>query len=102
MRRRYVLAPEAAIDLVKIWRYIKRQTGNEMADRVEAAIPEQIVFLAANPGAGHWRKDLTDEPVKFSLVYSYFIVYRPGKKPLQVVAVLQGRRDVEQILKDRL
>src|ERR1700683_2509443 len=102
MRRRYVLPPEAAIDLVKIWRYIKKQSGNEMADRVEAAIRGQIVFLAANPGTGHWRKDLTDEPVKFSLVYSYLIVYRPDKKPLQVVAILQGRRDVEQILQDRL
>jgi plasmid stabilization system protein ParE len=97
-----VLAPEAAIDLVKIWRYIKIQSGNEMADQVETAIREQIAFLAANPGTGHWRKDLTDEPVKFSLVYFYLIVYRPDKKPLQVVAVLQGRRDVEQILKDRL
>ncbi len=102
MRRRYVLAPEAAIDLVKIWRYIEKQSGNEMADRVEAAIRGQIDFLAANPGTGHWRKDLTDEPVKFSLVYSYLIVYRPDKKPLQVVAILQGRRDVEQILQDRL
>lgn len=97
-----MLAPEAAIDLVKIWRYIKRQSGEAMADRVEAAIREQIVFLAANPGTGHWRKDLTDEPVRFSLVYSYLIVYRPTKKPLQIVAVLQARRDVEQILKDRL
>jgi plasmid stabilization system protein ParE len=90
MKRRYVLAPETAIDLAKIWRYIKGQSGNEMADRVEAAIRQQIVFLVANPGTGHWRKDLTDEPVKFSLVYSYLIVYRPDKKPLQVVAVLQA------------
>jgi antitoxin ParD1/3/4/toxin ParE1/3/4 len=97
-----VLAPEAAIDLIKIWRYNKKQSGREMADRVEAAIREQIVFLATNPGIGHWRKDLTDEPVKFSLVYSYLIVYRADKKPLQVVAILQGRRDVEQVLKDRL
>ena len=71
MKRRYVLAPETAIDLAKIWRYIKGQSGNEMADRVEAAIRQQIVFLVANPGTGHWRKDLTDEPVKFSLVYTY-------------------------------
>jgi hypothetical protein len=48
------------------------------------------------------RKDLTADSVKFSLVYSYLIVYRPATKPLQVVAILQGRRDVEQILKDRL
>jgi len=44
---------------------------------------------------------LTDEAVKFFPIYSYLIVYRPDTKPLQVVAILQGRRDVEQILKDR-
>jgi len=73
-----------------------------MADRVESVIRERIVFLAKTPGAGHWRKNLTDEAVKFLPVYSYLIVYRPDKKPLQVVSILHGRRDVEQILKDRL
>lgn len=73
-----------------------------MADRVESVIRERIVFLAGNPGAGHWRKNLTDEAVKFFPVYSYLIVYRADTKPLQVVSILHGRRDVEQILKDRL
>ena len=102
MRERYVLAPEAAFDLVEIWRYIKKQGSLEMADRVESVIRDRIVFLAANPGAGHWRKNLTDETVKFFPVYSYLIVYRPDTKPLQVVSILHGRRDVEQILKNRL
>ncbi len=102
MRERYVLAPEAAFDLVEIWRYIKKQSSLEMADRVESVIRDRIVFLAANPGAGHWRKNLTDETVKFFPVYSYLIVYRPDTKPLQVVSILHGRRDVEQILKNRL
>jgi len=73
-----------------------------MADRVESVIRDRIVFLAANPRAGHWRKNLTDEPVKFFPVYSYLIVYRPDTKPLQVVSILHGCRDVEQILKSRL
>jgi antitoxin ParD1/3/4/toxin ParE1/3/4 len=102
VRERYVLAPEAAFDLVEIWRYIKKQSSLEMADRVESVIRDRIVFLAANPGAGHWRKNLTDETVKFFPVYSYLIVYRPDTKPLQVVSILHGRRDVEQILKNRL
>ena len=102
MRERYVLAPEAAFDLVEIWRHIKKQSSLEMADRVESVIRDRIVFLAANPGAGHWRKNLTDETVKFFPVYSYLIVYRPDTKPLQVVSILHGRRDVEQILKNRL
>ena len=73
-----------------------------MADRVESVIRDKIIFLAESPGTGHWRKDLTDQAVKFFPVYSYLIVYRPDTKPLQVVSILQGRRDVEQILKGRI
>ena len=101
MKSRYVLSPEAVTDLVSIWQYIKQETSLDMADRVEAVIKEQLVFLARNPGAGHWRKDLTNEAVRFFPVYSYLIVYRPESKPLQVVAILHGRRDVERILQKR-
>ena len=59
------------------------------------------VSLAKKPGIGRWRKDLTAEAVKFFPVYSYLIVYRPDTKPLHVVAILQGRRNVERVLKDR-
>jgi toxin ParE1/3/4 len=102
MTRRYVLAPEAALDLVEIWRYIKKEGSVEIANHVESVIRDKIVFLAKNPGAGHWRKNLTDEAVRFFPVYSYLIVYRPETTPLQVVSILHGRRDVEQLLKDRL
>lgn len=81
MSARYVLAPEA--------------------DRVESVIREKIVFLAKTPGGGHWSKHVTDEPVKFFPVYSYLIVYLPESKPLQVAAILHGRRNVPRILKSR-
>ncbi|HEX5433034.1 MAG TPA: type II toxin-antitoxin system RelE/ParE family toxin [Candidatus Angelobacter sp.] len=102
MTARYVLAPEAVSDLVEIWRYIKKKSNATVADRVESVIRERIAFLAQNPGAGHWRMNLTDKPVKFFPVYFYLIVYRPDTLPLQVVSLIHGRRDVEQILKDRL
>ena len=38
MKRRYVLAPQAARDLVQIWRYIKKESSQETADRVESVI----------------------------------------------------------------
>ena len=87
---------------VTFWRYIGKESSEEIADRVEAAIRDRIVSLAKSPGIGHWSKDLTDEAVKFFPVYSYLIVYRPDTKPLHVVAILQGRRNVERVLKDRL
>ena|SRR6266568_1342812 len=101
MTSRYVLAPEAARDLAGIWRYIKKQSSLERAERVENVIRDRIVFLAGNPNAGHWRKDLTNHEVRFFSAYSYLIVYRPETSPLQVIAVLHGRRDVERILKPR-
>jgi len=44
---------------------------------------------------------MTSQNVKFFSVYSYLIVYKPDTKPLQIVSILYGRRDVEKILKDR-
>ena len=63
-----------------------------------------FTFLPKNPGAGHWRKNRTDQPVKFfpGLLLSYLVVYRTDTKPLQVVYIIHGRRDVEQVLKGRL
>ena len=100
-KNRYVLAPEAALDLLEICKYVKDQTDVQVADRVESAVRDKIVFLTENPGAGHSRKDLTDEPVKFLSVYSYLIVYRPDTAPLQIVAVLHGHRDVASVLRER-
>jgi plasmid stabilization system protein ParE len=101
MTGRYILAPQAAQDLVEIWSYIKTESSEPTADRVESVIRDRIVFLSGSPNAGHWRRDLTDENVKFFSAYSYLIVYRPNTKPLQVVSILHGRRDVQSILRER-
>jgi len=77
--RRYILAPEAALDLVEIWRYLAKKANVEIAERVERAIRDKIVFLVSMLGTGHWRRDFTDEPVRFFAVYSYPIVYRPER-----------------------
>ncbi len=98
MTRRYVLAPQAARDLVQIWRYVKREVSREAADRVESVMRTKCVYLAGFPGAGHWRRDLTSADVRFFSVYSYLIVCRPETQPLQVVTILHGSRDVAGIL----
>ena len=101
MGERFVLASLATLDLFKIWEYIKEQASVTTADHVELAIRARIAFLAESPEAGHYRKDLTDEDVKFFPTFSYLIVYRPKTKRLQIASILHGRRDVEQLLKGR-
>lgn len=99
--RRYVLSPAAAHDLAQIWLHVKNNASVRMADRVESKIRSAIADVARTPGIGHTRRDLTDEPVQFFPVYSYLIVYRPAMKPLQIVAILHGNRNLSPILKTR-
>ena len=102
MRRRYLLSPDAVRDLAGIWHHVRKNASFEMADRVEAVIRQKFAYLSGTPGGGHWRKDLTDEPVRFFAVYSWLIVFLPDTKPLQIVAILHGHRDIATPLKDRL
>jgi antitoxin ParD1/3/4/toxin ParE1/3/4 len=102
MKRRYILAPQAARDLVQIWRYIKNESSQETADRVESVIRGKFAYLADFPQGGHWRRDLTAAEARFLAVYSYLIVYRPETKPLQIVAILHAHRDVAKILPKRV
>lgn len=102
MKARYILAPEAARDLVQIWRYVKKESGRARADQIEADIRSRCVFLAEFPGAGHTREDLTAIDVRFLSIYSYLIVYRQETHPVEVASILHGSRDVAEILTKRL
>ncbi len=101
MKSRYILAPEAARDLVQIWRYLRKESNRDTADRVESVIRSKFLGLADFPDAGHRRRDLTSAAVRFLSVYSYLIVYRPETKPVQIVAILHAHRDVAKILTKR-
>src|SRR5258708_32653282 len=102
MTRRYVLAPEAALDLVQIWRHLKKQSSVEIADHVESVIRDRIAFLAENPGAGHWRKNLTDEAGKVFPVHSDLVRSPPETTPLQNASLLPAPPHVEQTPRERI
>ena len=98
MTPRFVFTEEAETQLLKILGYLADESESA-AVRVRDAIYDAVGKLAERPGIGHTRQDLTDRPVKFWSVYSYLIVYDSESRPLTVVAVLHGARDVEPLLK---
>jgi len=70
---------------------------------VEEAIYDTCAFLAKAPLRGHRRKDLTKLPLRFWTVVrypKYLIVYDPAYKPLKVIRVFQGGKDVARELKN--
>jgi hypothetical protein len=65
MSARYVLAPQAALDLFEIWQFIEEHSSLATADHVESVIREKFVFLASSPETEHRRSNLTEHDVKF-------------------------------------
>jgi plasmid stabilization system protein ParE len=100
---KYVLTPLAKADIFEIWTYIA-ENNEEAADRVEQAIYAACAFVAEAPMRGHSRPDLTAHPLRFWTLTrypNYTVVYRPDTAPVQIVAVLHGKRNIRRILKHR-
>ena len=99
----YALTPLAKADIFDIWRYIA-DDSQDAADRVEEAIYDACALIAQGPMRGHSRPDLTSRSLRFWTLTrypNYTVVYRPETAPLQVVAVLHGKRNIQRILKQR-
>ena len=53
---------------------------------------------------GHTRPNLTPRILRFWTLTrypNYTVVYRPDTAPLQIIAVLYGKRNIRRILKQR-
>jgi plasmid stabilization system protein ParE len=100
----YVLSIHAERDLDHIWDFIAEDSV-DMADRWIGKLFEAFEALARAPGLGRKREDLTAHPVLFWTVGSYLIIYRaPGltvRRPIEIVAVTQGSRDIPAFLRWR-
>jgi plasmid stabilization system protein ParE len=98
----FQLTLRALNDLSDIWEYIA-EDNVDAANRVESAILSACNSLARHPLIGSKRTEITPLPVRFWTVTrfpNYIIVYRPHTMPLQVVAVLHGKRNLKAILEE--
>jgi plasmid stabilization system protein ParE len=67
----YLFTPQATHDLLDIWNFIARDNP-QAADRVQAACIPRLS--------------------------NYLIVYAPEEKPLQIIRILHGARDLPSVL----
>lgn len=93
----FQLSLEAARDIRDIWAYLA-EDSIPAARRVRLQIFEACQRLAANPGIGHSRQDLTEKPVLFWPVGSYLIIYNPTRQPIEIVRVVHAARDVPSLV----
>jgi antitoxin ParD1/3/4 len=97
---RFRLSLEAAQDVIDIFEYIA-QDSPDAAERVRSEIFDALIGLIEFPGKGHRRDDLTRQSVLFWPVPPYLVIYRQESDPLEIVAVLHGKRNIKKILAAR-
>jgi plasmid stabilization system protein ParE len=94
---RYVLTRPAERDLGEIWDFIARDDVRA-ADRVIEEIRKAILRLTEFPRMGRLRPDVSDQPLRSWPVFSYLIFYRPDSRPLEVVRIVSGFRELDDVI----
>lgn len=99
------LTAEAEEDLFDLWRYITEHDSpakaNALLDKLEAS----CASLGKAPNKGHVPKELRRIDVLDILEIHYKpyrILYERSKKQVLIHAILDGRRDMETLLRKRL
>jgi plasmid stabilization system protein ParE len=93
VKRRFVLTPEARADLSHILLDIATDSPT-IAERLRVEMYEMFMRLAQSPGIGHFHEELLDRRYRFKNFYSYVICYAWERRPIQIIAVVHGARDL--------
>ena len=99
------LAVDAEKDILNIYKYIVQNDSLQKADYVYTKIKAVILGLATNPERGHQPRELgliaASEYLQIHFK-PYRIIYQITGKSVIVHCVLDGRRDLEDLLYKRL
>jgi len=93
VKPRFVLTPEARADVQEILLDIAEDSP-ETAQRLCAELSEAFERLARSPGIGHYHGELLDRRYRFWNFYSYVVAYAWRQRPIQILAVVHGARDL--------
>ncbi len=96
----YRLSPFAADQFETLLYSIAEHSGWKRSMRVEEKLYADFHVLAANPGLGHRRPDLTHRDVYFYYSEPYQILYRRDTAPLYILAIYHGARNIEVLIRE--
>lgn len=94
----YLLTPAADTDLEEIWQHVNGSGGAARANALDDEPHAALQRLGEFPDIGRPRDDLADERLRVWAVFSFLIVYRPETRPVQIIRVLHGARDIQALM----
>ena len=95
-KRPIVWSPAVRADLSAVWLYYFRVAGLQTADRMLREIYARCAVLEQHPYAGRAREELWPR-LRSIVVSPYVVFYRVSDDSVEIVRVLDGRRDLEEI-----
>lgn len=95
----YLLTETAEEDLDEILGFIAERDGKARALHVLERLVDAFERLAASPGMGYHRKQLTGPELRWWPVFRFLILYDPQASPLVVLRVLHSARDLERLFR---
>jgi len=99
------IVKSAEDDLLEIYKYIFLNDCEENADKIYSKLVEKILSLQEFPTRGHKPPEMNLLGIEDFLEINYKpyrIIYRIIKKVVFVQGVLDGRRDLQKLLQERL
>lgn len=105
MKYRVVIDPQAKMDLKEIFSYVTLNDGNQSANKLIDNLETAFYKLEKYPRRGHIPPELIDTGIKSYLEIHYKpyrIIYEIEKNSVYIHSVLDGRRNIQEILQRRI
>lgn len=105
MKYKVIIDPQAKLDLKEIFIYVALNDSIQSANKLLDTLEETCFKLEKYPERGHIPPELKPTGIKNYLEIHYkpySIIYEIEKNLIYIHSVIDGRRNIQEILSDRL
>jgi toxin ParE1/3/4 len=95
-----IWSPEALLDFDEIWDHHKRVAGVNIAEKIARENGEVVATIEDYPLAGRSRNELRPG-IRSLAANPHVVFYRVKDGAPEIVRVLDGRQDIEEIFAER-
>ena len=104
MKYKVIIDPQAKLDLKEIFIYVAVNDSIQSANKLLDALEETCSRLEKIPERGHIPSELRNTGIKKDLEIHYkpyLIIYEIEKNIIYIHCVIDGRRNIQEILSNR-
>lgn len=99
------LTNDAAVDLEELYRFVAQHDSIENAEKILSGVEYALKSLSRSPARGTYPPELADIGVReYRQVFfkPYRIIYRTISRTVYIYLIVDGRRDMQTLLRQRL